>query len=176
VLPARSNPAQIRQMSTLQLPHSVGCLVCGRDNPHGLRLSLYVDPDTNAVHTRFIPQPHHIGFVGVIHGGVLATVADEAMVWAAIWVTRRACLAGELSTRFRRKAVVGEPLRVSVQVIRAHSRLIETECQMIAPDDQVIAVATGKYLPRSTDDTQAFLRTLDRDAQTDPAFAYLSVR
>ena len=29
---------------TLELPHTPGCLVCGRDNPHGLHLSLHVDP------------------------------------------------------------------------------------------------------------------------------------
>ena len=86
-------------MPLLQLPHTAGCLVCGRDNPHGLRLDLHVDPETGIVRIEFAPRREHIGFEGVVHGGVLATVLDEAMVWAATWAARRFCVCAELTTR-----------------------------------------------------------------------------
>ena len=81
-------------MPRIELPHTAGCLVCGRDNPHGLHLSLHVDPDSGIVTVDFIPLAEHIGFEGIIHGGVLATVLDEAMVWAATWAGRRFCVCG----------------------------------------------------------------------------------
>ena len=45
-----------RAMPLLQLPHTAGCLVCGRDNPHGLRLDLHVEPATGAVRVEFTPR------------------------------------------------------------------------------------------------------------------------
>src|SRR5450631_1264408 len=87
----------IKLMPVLELPHTAGCFVCGRDNPLGLRLCSFVDPDTGNVQTTFTPQPHHIGFDNITHGGILATLLDELMVWSAIWVSRKACVAGELT-------------------------------------------------------------------------------
>src|SRR4051812_40117448 len=93
----------------LQLPHTPGCLVCGRNNDFGLKLSLFVDPATGVVSVDFAAEPQHIGFEGIVHGGLIATVIDEAMVWAATWNGKRFCVCGELSVRFRRPAQVGEP-------------------------------------------------------------------
>jgi len=58
---------------------SRGCLVCGRENPQGLHLHLDVDEETGVVRCEFTPLGTHIGFEGVVHGGILATVLDEAM-------------------------------------------------------------------------------------------------
>ena len=67
----------------------------------------------------------HIGFEGVVHGGMIATVIDEAMVWAATWAGKRFCVCGEMSVRFRRPSVVGEELHLEApgavdQVRRGH--------------------------------------------------------
>lgn len=157
----------------LALPHSLGCLVCGRDNPHGLRLSLTVDPSVPAVQTIFTPGPFHIGFTGVIHGGLLATVADEAMVWAAIWASRRACLAAEMSIRFRRKVSPGDRLHVRATLIHTRARLIEAACEVSFEDGDLAAAASGKYVPLPSDDTRAFLDTLQREPSVEQAFAHL---
>jgi acyl-coenzyme A thioesterase PaaI-like protein len=149
----------------MELPHTAGCLVCGRDNPHGLHLSSIVDSDTGEICTNFSPGTHHIGFDGVIHGGILATVADEIMVWASIWVCGRACLAAELSLRFRSKAAVGRPLRAVAKVTHHRSRLIETSAQL-HDGRTLICTAAGKYIPLGPDDTIAFLKTLVNDSAT----------
>src|SRR3954468_15305649 len=107
----------------MELPHTPGCLACGRENPHGLHLHLHVDP-AGVVTTRFVPSEHHIGFQGVAHGGVLATVLDEAMVWAASWAGRRFCLCGEMTVRFRQPALVGMPLVIEARVEVNRSRIV----------------------------------------------------
>src|SRR5579863_3568524 len=100
-----------------QLPHTRGCLVCGRDNPHGLHLDLFVDEETGNVSCSFTPGPQHIGFEGMIHGGILATVLDEAMVWVATWSGRRFCVCAEITTRFKQPVRVGQQLRVEARVM-----------------------------------------------------------
>jgi acyl-coenzyme A thioesterase PaaI-like protein len=173
-------------MSELELPHSPDCLVCGRDNPHGLRLSLRVRPADGAVITQITPTPRHTGFAGVVHGGLLATVADEAMVWAASWAIRRFCMAGELAIRFRRPAEPGMPLRVEASAIAMRSRLIETTATIRLDDpaasdpvasattpSALIATATGKYIPVSDDHNRAFLASLIADKQTKAALDHM---
>jgi uncharacterized protein (TIGR00369 family) len=149
----------------LELPHTAGCLVCGRDNPHGLHLSSFVDPESGVISTTFTPAEHHIGFESVIHGGVLATVVDELMVWSAIWASKRACVAAEMSLRFIRKAGVGRPLRATARVTRHRSRLIEATAEMY-DGAKLICTATGKYVPLSAAETEAFLATLTEEPAT----------
>ena len=148
-------------MPTLELPHTPGCLVCGHANPHGLRLSLYVDPAAATVTTTFTPGPDHIGFEGIIHGGVLATVLDEAMVWAAIWSSKRICVAGELTIRFRESARPGDALLVTATLDAARSKLITTRGEIRRTSDgAVVATAAGKFVPLNEARHRAFIETL----------------
>ena len=148
-------------MSHLELPHTPNCLVCGRSNPHGLHLSLHVDPATGVVTTTFTPTPDHIGFEGIIHGGILATVLDEAMVWAATWSGKRFCVCGELVTRFKQSATVGQPITVTASIDQARKKLITTLGEVRrTSDNALLATATGKYVPLSDDLNQVFVNTL----------------
>ncbi len=145
--------------SHLELPHTAGCLVCGRDNPHGLHLHLHVDGD-GVVTTRFSPGPTHIGFTGVAHGGILATVFDEAMVWAATWSGKRFCLCGEMTVRFRQPATVGMILTFEAKIDVVRSRIITTTATAVDDRGNVVAEATAKYVPLPPDKNREFVATL----------------
>ena len=150
----------------MELPHTAGCVVCGRDNPHGLRCSLHVDEATGQITTDFLAGREHIGFEGIVHGGLLSTVLDEAMVWAAIWSAKRACVAGELSVRFRAGAGPGQLLRCSARVESVRSRLIETTGKIIDEQGKVVATGDGKYVPLSEERHQGFVATFIDEPQT----------
>ena len=157
-------------MTLLQLPHTAGCLVCGRDNPHGLRLDLHVDNETGVVRVEFTPRREHIGFEGVVHGGALATVLDEVMVWAATWAGRRFCVCAEMTTRFRREAQVGRALSVEANVESNRPRLIATTGVVRdASSGETLATATGKYVPVPPERNRAFVQTLVPHGDTEPA-------
>ena len=160
-------------MSLISLPRTAACIVCGPANPHGLRLTSHVDPDAGTVHTPFTPGPHQVGFDGLVHGGVLATVADEAMVWAAIWASRRACVAGELNVRFRRPTKPGDALAVVASVVRSKGRLIEAVAAVSVVSGQTVLTASGKYLAASAEETAAFFRTLVPETAAEQAVAHL---
>jgi acyl-coenzyme A thioesterase PaaI-like protein len=153
-------------MSEMELPHTDGCLVCGRANPHGLRLSLHVDPVSGRVSTRFTPQAEHIGFEGIVHGGVLATVLDEAMVWAATWKGRRFCVCGELVTRFRHSAQVGQPLRIDAEVEFWRPRLVQTVAKVFDDLGRLIATGSGKYVPMPAEHHAAVVKTFVPEPNT----------
>jgi acyl-coenzyme A thioesterase PaaI-like protein len=152
-------------MALLELPHTTGCLVCGRDNPHGLALSLHVDDADGTVHVDFTPRSPHIGFEGIVHGGVLATVLDEAMVWAATWHGRRFCLCGSMNIRFHALANVGDALHVTAKVTNARKGLVETSGE-VTRGRQSIAVATGKYVPLNDERHRAAIATFVDESAT----------
>ena len=160
-------------MPLIELPRTAGCIVCGPGNPHGLRVTSRVDTDAGRVELPFTPAPHHIGFDGLVHGGVLSTAADEAMVWVAIWATRRSCVAGELSVRFRLPVAPGDGLVVTATVSRARGRFVETEATVHRGTD-VVATAAGKYLAGSPEQTMAFLATLLPNPAAAIAVAHLT--
>jgi uncharacterized protein (TIGR00369 family) len=153
----------------LELPHTSGCLVCGPANARGLRLNLYVDPAGGTVETRFVPAAEHIGFEGIVHGGAIATVMDEAMVWAASWHGKRFCVCGEMNVRFRQNARIGVALLCRARVESARSRLILTTAQAVDESGTVIASATGKYVPLPPAENRAFVATFIRSPSTEAA-------
>ncbi len=147
-------------MSLLELPHTNGCVACGRTNPSALRLSLFVDSESGAVSSEFIPRQEHVGFDNISHGGILATVLDEAMVWAATWAIGRFCVCGELNVRYRQLAGVGGRLRVLAQAVVMRPKLIESRGELINDAGVIVASATGKFVPVSTESNRDILATL----------------
>lgn len=133
-------------MELIELPHTAGCLVCGRENPAGLRLSLFVDPELGSVHVPYSPRAEQGGFVGIVHGGALATILDEAMVWAATWAGGRFCVCGEMNIRYRQPARVGMTLSIEARVEQMRSRLIRTS-GVVRHGDTILCAATGSYVP-----------------------------
>lgn len=153
----------------IELPHTRGCIACGHDNPHGIHLHLNVDEPTGLVAADFTPAPHHMGFQGIVHGGLLSTVLDEAMVWAATWTGKRFCVCGELNVRFRHSVPIGQPVRVEARIASVRSRLIETEGFLRDATGKVLVESTGKYVPVTPDRNRDVIATFVSEPATDPA-------
>lgn len=161
-------------MPLFELPHTHNCLVCGRSNPHGLRLSLHVDCDGGLVHTAFTPQPHHAGFESITHGGALATVLDEAMVWAATWRYKKFCLCAEMNIRFLKPAMIGQPVAIIAKVESFRPRLSTTSGEIRDSHGNLIAESTGKYMPMSDADHTAVVGTFAPEPSTAQAAAWFA--
>jgi len=129
-----------------ELPHTRSCFVCGESNPLGLNLRFFADVE--GVQTRFTPRAEHIGFKGVIHGGLLATVLDEVMVWACAVRTRRFAYCAELTVRYLKPVSPGVELTaIGTLVEDCRGRLFQANGELRDSSETVIARATGKYLP-----------------------------
>jgi len=98
-----------------------------------------------------------------VHGGILATVLDEAMVWAATWSGKRFCVCGELNVRFKALATIGQPVEVRAKVVLSRARLIQTEGTILDAAANVLVTSTAKYVPLAPDKNRAFVATLVND-------------
>jgi acyl-coenzyme A thioesterase PaaI-like protein len=57
------------------------CFACGRDNPDGLSLQFHAGPDGRA-RAEWLPSPKFCSYSDRLHGGIIATLLDGAMVHA----------------------------------------------------------------------------------------------
>ena len=80
------------------------CFACGPNNPHGLRMVF--SQEGEAIVSDFQPGQHHQGFPGVIHGGVIATLFDEALNRVALLAHHATwTMIGRLEVRYPRVAL-----------------------------------------------------------------------
>src|ERR1051326_4854763 len=153
VFPSASNvllpPSEQDDMSTKLLPYTKSCFVCGAQNPLGLRLRFRVNGNT--IEADWTPRHEHVGFRGVIHGGISATVLDEIMVWAASVPKKRFYFAVELTVRYSKPVTVGRPLLLVGRIANDRGRVIETAGELRDADGNACVKATAKYMPLPTE-------------------------
>ncbi|RME94045.1 MAG: PaaI family thioesterase [Verrucomicrobia bacterium] len=128
------------------LLRSRGCFVCGVGNPAGLKLAFR--RENGEVRAEWTPRPEFAGYKGVVHGGLSATVLDEAMTWACAVASQRFCYAAEMTVRYLAPVRPGETLTVRARLTaNRRQRLFEAAAELTGPDGRPRATASGKYLP-----------------------------
>ena len=124
------------------------CFACGDRNPHGLHMRFELDPDgpEGAVLCRYQPREADQGFPGVLHGGVLSTLMDEAMAWA-MWAKSRALgVTAKMECRYRKPVVVGQPLVVHAVVTEERGRRMSVDAAIADPDGTVLVESSALFL------------------------------
>lgn len=122
-----------------------GCFGCGDHNPHGLHLRFEPLGD-DGVTAAFTPQPVHEGFAGVVHGGIVSTLLDEAMAWSTYRLEAWSVTV-QISVRFRRPVEVGAPVRVEARVVGDRGRRLDTHGEVRRADDgTLLAEADAVFL------------------------------
>jgi uncharacterized protein (TIGR00369 family) len=120
------------------------CYVCGKKNPEGLAVDFEIDREKKSITGRFMPQKKHQGYDGIIHGGILSALLDEAMVKLAYNLGIPAVTA-EMTVKFKSPAAPGEELVVTGRITDESRRLIQATA-VIERGPVVIAEVTGKLL------------------------------
>jgi uncharacterized protein (TIGR00369 family) len=119
------------------------CFVCGPENPEGLKARFQAEG--GKAEGRFQPRSEHQGYAGVSHGGILAAILDESMVYAAVTLGRWVSTA-ELVVRYHRPAPTGVELVVRAEVLRHQRRLVECSAEILDGEGTRLASATGKLM------------------------------
>jgi len=146
-----------------ELPHTHSCFVCGDANPLGLKLRF--ETDGRVVRTHFRPCAEHVGFKGVVHGGITATVLDEIMVWACAVATRQFAYCAELNVRYLQPLAPDEATLVTGELVaNRKGRIFDAKGCLQNAGGQIIAEATGKYLPIKTADLSQLVTDFVGDA------------
>ena len=125
------------------------CFVCGKRNEEGLKLDFLLNKELMTVEASFSPGPKFQGFQGIIHGGIIATLLDEAMGKVAHLLGLKAVTAS-LEIKFRKPVKIKEKLFVKGEVTRITSRLVLAKATIKKEDGSIVAEASGKLLRKES--------------------------
>ena len=120
------------------------CFACGADNPIGLKLSFEQFHD--GARTRATLPKEYQGFNDVIHGGIVATLLDEAMAHAVLNNVGEA-VTTSLNIKLRRALKVGEEVEVEARITEKKRRAVLARAEVRAGDNgKVIASAESQFI------------------------------
>ncbi|MBX5466648.1 MAG: PaaI family thioesterase [Firmicutes bacterium] len=120
------------------------CVICGDKNAHGMQLAFPAGAD--GVATTVTVSEKWEGFRGIVHGGVVAGILDDAMWHAAYALGGHSVVTARLEVRYHRPWPVGEAVGVSARVERQKGRLTVARAEARTAAG-LVASAWAHFLP-----------------------------
>ncbi len=138
------------------------CFGCGEANPDGLQLRfrrLGDETPPRVLAKCRIPRRFH-GAPGMLHGGIVATLLDEAMakVNAHVGVT---AVTQSLQVTYRRPVPTSRPVEIEGRHVRVRGRYVYNHGEIRLPNGKVLATAKGRFVILPREAVQKILRAND---------------
>jgi uncharacterized protein (TIGR00369 family) len=121
------------------------CFVCGDKNPGGLKLNFEVDKVKRTLKTTFVASPVFQGYDGIVHGGILSTLLDEAMAKLSYELGYHTVTAS-LEVRFLKPAPILQPLNVYGEIVEVTRRLVKAKSRIVTEDGTTLAEGVSKLV------------------------------
>ena len=128
------------------LPHGTlnHCFGCGQENPTGLRLRFFFDDDHRIVCRIRVPQRFE-GPPGHVHGGIIATLLDEAMSKAnrqfgVVAMTR------QMEVEYLRPVPLLARLTLTARRVSAEGRAHRCEAQICGGSGDILASGKAVFI------------------------------
>jgi len=121
------------------------CFGCGGANAAGMKLEFEADTETGRVTGRFKLPREYQGSMGMLHGGIIALLLDEAMGKVCKLSDERAVTA-ELSVRYLKPITVDEEILVEAFQVKRDGRQLYHEAEIRNADGMVLAKGTGRFV------------------------------
>jgi len=124
------------------IPTHGACFACGRQNETGLGLVFKTVGDR--IRCRTTLDSKYQGYDGIVHGGILASIADAAMVNLVYRRHGGRPLTCSLEMRYRTPISVGDEIIVEAAVLWTRHRITWASCR-ITVGERVCAEATASF-------------------------------
>ena len=129
----------------------MNCFGCGPKNSHGLKMTF----ETNGEKLRSsVTVPGHLrGWSNIVHGGVLSTICDEIMAWAAIYLSKRFILTKTITTSFLEPVTIGSSLETFGYIKeRINERNAIMAGEIYNEKGRLCTISTGEFVLFTPDD------------------------
>ena len=104
-----------RKYKALYNSDSHNCFACSPKNKFGLQMKLFTDGE--AVFSRISVPEHMGGWKNIAHGGIVATILDEIMGWAGLYLLKKVTLTNSMTVDFIKAVRIGEALEAEGRVV-----------------------------------------------------------
>jgi uncharacterized protein (TIGR00369 family) len=121
------------------------CFVCGMNNPDGMRLKFTLDEERQVFVCRFRLGKRYTGPPGHAHGGIIATILDEAMgkvnkLRHVIAVTK------QIYVEYLKLVPLNKALRVESREVAVHGRQHINAAEVLNEKGEVLARSRGVFI------------------------------
>lgn len=124
--------------------NSYNCFGCSPANAAGLHLEFWLDDADLVVHWQ--PEKKYEGWTGVLHGGIQATLMDEAAAWLVFVQLKTAGVTSAMNTRFLRPAYLANgPFTVRATLLSAEKRQAVIKSSLHDTRGETCAVSEVTY-------------------------------
>jgi uncharacterized protein (TIGR00369 family) len=120
------------------------CFGCGQANATGLRLEFRLAADGAAVSFPVIPETFE-GPAGCLHGGIIATLLDEAMS-KAVRALGRTSMTRKMEIEYLRPVPSGVRIHLEGRVVRGEGRKHWTEAVIADAEENILAHSKGLFI------------------------------
>lgn len=121
------------------------CFGCGPDNPDGMHLKFHLNEAGKGFACHFRLSRRYTGPPGHAHGGVIATILDEAM-GKANKLRNVVALTSEMTVQYLKPVPLGKPLVVEGWGKSVRGRIHTNVAEIRNGDGTVLARSTGKFI------------------------------
>ena len=123
-------------------PNSRHCFVCGLENEHGLHLRFYETAEGEVTVETTVPD-HFQGYPGIVHGGIVASLVDEALgrVHMGPADNPRFMFTAKINVTYRKPVPTEKPIRIVAKAVKNTRRLATSVCSIYGPEGDLLAEA-----------------------------------
>ena len=121
------------------------CFVCGKNNPGGLQLSFEIDKERQTLKTTFVASPTFQGWDGIVHGGIISTLLDEAMA-KLVYELGYQSVTASLEIKFKKPAPILEPLLVYGEITEVNRRLVRAKARVTKENGTLLAEGKSTFI------------------------------
>ena len=135
------------------------CFACGPDNPDGMHLQFTLDEERRAFVCNFTLDKRYTGPPGHCHGGIIATILDDAMgkvnkLRDVVAVTK------EMTVEYLLPVPLEKPLRVEGREVAVHGRQHVNMAEIFNEAGDILARSRGIFI--AIDPEKMFGRFVER--------------
>jgi uncharacterized protein (TIGR00369 family) len=120
------------------------CFGCGPANAGGLHLEFLLAEDGRVVCLPTIPDSFE-GPAGYLHGGIIATLLDEAMS-KSVRAQGLTAMTRQMEINYLRPVPSGAPIRVEGRLVRSEGRKHWSEARIVDTRGHTLADAKGLFI------------------------------
>lgn len=121
------------------------CFGCGPDNPNGMHLKFRLDEERKTFVCNFKLSKRYVGPPAHAHGGIIATILDEAM-GKVNKIRHVVALTKEMSIEYVRPVPLGKRLTVEGRERSVRGKVHTNTAEIRNESGEVLARSRGKFI------------------------------
>jgi uncharacterized protein (TIGR00369 family) len=135
------------------------CFVCGMNNPDGMRLKFLLDDERQTFVCKFRLSKRYTGPPGHCHGGIIASILDDAM-GKVNKLHHVVALTKEMTVEYLKPVPLHRTLRVEGREVSVEGRIHINAAEILNEKNEVLARSRGTFV--AIDPEKMFAKFVER--------------